>query len=575
MRCSSGSASDRSGSSARALWRADRRLGDRAGGRSSLLRGVLPAGVRRRDGRAGRRGATTATPLAGPLAAMGVVFVLLQVLTPIHLAVGYNLGDRTAAWLYDVLTDACVAPPGHRPPRGPGAGQRPQRGPRVRPRDDRPAAVDLDGLHRRQPGGDGRPAWPRPPCCSATRGGRRSCSAARGWPPTGCCARARSGATATPTRCAAPSATPTTPTASPSTRRRPRSCACSAWPAGRSTASSPGAPRLHELQYEATRLRERSVLVEPGARRRRQRGRVLVAGRRRRRRADRPRPHRDVRPGRRGRVAHRLRRPQLGARRRGRAGRGHRSPQAGHGPGRRAVAGHAARRRACRPRRSASATSPSPTRRRRTAPVLDGFDLTIPAGIVAGHRRPERRRQDHAGQAALPPLRPAVGADRGRRHRPARPRPRRAGASASPRCSRTSSASSCRCATTWRRRAPPTTPIVAALAEAGAHDLAALDTPLAKGYAGGTDLSGGQWQRVALARALCAVRARRRRGAARRAHRPARRARRGRDLRADPGRHPALHDDPHLPPLLDRPPRRPHLRARARPGRGARAPTTS
>lgn len=46
----------------------------------------------------------------------------------------------------------------------------------------------------------------------------------------------------------------------------------------------------------------------------------------------------------------------------------------------------------------------------------------------------------------------------------------------------------------------------AALAEAGASHLADLDTPLAKGYSGGTDLSGGQWQRVALARALCAVR---------------------------------------------------------------------
>lgn len=48
--------------------------------------------------------------------------------------------------------------------------------------------------------------------------------------------------------------------------------------------------------------------------------------------------------------------------------------------------------------------------------------------------------------------------------------------------------------------------ILAALADAGAADLAHLDTPLAKGYPGGTDLSGGQWQRVALARALCAVR---------------------------------------------------------------------
>jgi len=48
--------------------------------------------------------------------------------------------------------------------------------------------------------------------------------------------------------------------------------------------------------------------------------------------------------------------------------------------------------------------------------------------------------------------------------------------------------------------------INAALGEAGATGLAGLDTVLAKGYTGGTDLSGGQWQRVALARALAAVR---------------------------------------------------------------------
>jgi ABC-type multidrug transport system fused ATPase/permease subunit len=51
-------------------------------------------------------------PLAGGLALVGVVFVGLQVLTPIHQAVSANLGDRTAAWLYDRLTDACVGPPG-------------------------------------------------------------------------------------------------------------------------------------------------------------------------------------------------------------------------------------------------------------------------------------------------------------------------------------------------------------------------------------------------------------------------------------------------------------------------------
>src|SRR5262249_60247403 len=47
--------------------------------------------------------------------------------------------------------------------------------------------------------------------------------------------------------------------------------------------------------------------------------------------------------------------------------------------------------------------------------------------------------------------------------------------------------------------------VLAALRSAGADRLAGLNTTLARGYDGGTDLSGGQWQRVALARALCAV----------------------------------------------------------------------
>ncbi|MCE2424084.1 MAG: ABC transporter ATP-binding protein [Pseudomonadales bacterium] len=50
--------------------------------------------------------------LVAPLAVVGTVFVLVQVLSPVHQAVGANLGDRTAAWLYDQLTLACVSPPG-------------------------------------------------------------------------------------------------------------------------------------------------------------------------------------------------------------------------------------------------------------------------------------------------------------------------------------------------------------------------------------------------------------------------------------------------------------------------------
>ena len=76
-----------------------------------VLRGALPAVFAIAMGvlvGAVERGAT----LAGPLAFAGAIFVLLQVLSPIHQAVSANLGDRAAAWLYDQLTEACVRPPG-------------------------------------------------------------------------------------------------------------------------------------------------------------------------------------------------------------------------------------------------------------------------------------------------------------------------------------------------------------------------------------------------------------------------------------------------------------------------------
>ena len=76
-----------------------------------LLRGVLPAFFAVAMGvlvAAVQRGES----LAEPLTVVGVIFVLLQVLTPIHTAIGFNLGDRTAAYLYDRLTTACVRPQG-------------------------------------------------------------------------------------------------------------------------------------------------------------------------------------------------------------------------------------------------------------------------------------------------------------------------------------------------------------------------------------------------------------------------------------------------------------------------------
>jgi len=76
-----------------------------------LLRGILPAVFAIAMGvlvGAVQHGQA----LAVPLTLVGTTFVLLQVLTPVHQAISTSLGDRTAAWLYDRLTEACVRPPG-------------------------------------------------------------------------------------------------------------------------------------------------------------------------------------------------------------------------------------------------------------------------------------------------------------------------------------------------------------------------------------------------------------------------------------------------------------------------------
>ena len=76
-----------------------------------IARGLLPALFAIAMGRL--VGAVQAqADLALPLTSVGVVFVALQVLTPLHQAVGANLGFRTAAWLYDQLAVACMRPPG-------------------------------------------------------------------------------------------------------------------------------------------------------------------------------------------------------------------------------------------------------------------------------------------------------------------------------------------------------------------------------------------------------------------------------------------------------------------------------
>ena len=174
--------------------------------------------------------------LTAPLAFAGVAFILLQVLIPIHTAIGANLGDRSASWLYDQLTEACIRPPG------------------MGHLEDATLTNDLTVARDFDLGMTG------PPLSIAmdfTAGGLVKMIAgvasavvlafyawwaplllaARGCPHTGCSRKARSGAIATRRRSAARSAMPTMRTASRSTRRRRRNCGCSGLRTGRSNAS--------------------------------------------------------------------------------------------------------------------------------------------------------------------------------------------------------------------------------------------------------------------------------------------------------------------------------------------------
>jgi ATP-binding cassette, subfamily B, bacterial len=76
-----------------------------------ILRGVLPALLGVVSGVL-IAAVTRGHDLAWPLGAVGVAFVLMNVLTPLHQAVSANLGRRTASYFFDALMHGCVTPPG-------------------------------------------------------------------------------------------------------------------------------------------------------------------------------------------------------------------------------------------------------------------------------------------------------------------------------------------------------------------------------------------------------------------------------------------------------------------------------
>ena len=471
----------------------------------SIATGVLVAAIQHRYS------------LAVPLSIVGALFVLLQILGPLHTALSANLGDRTAAWLFDELTGGCTAVPGIGHLEDPGLAA------------DLQLARDFDR---------GMTAPPLSTSMNFIAGGlvdmvaglAQACVLfgfawwapfvlAGAWLSTHWLLR-ESGVwkdrNTDEVRLAARDADYTYRLAvDPPAAKELRIFGLPDWVLERFIATR---RRLHLLQYEATRMRERSVLASLGL--------ILAAnvlvlwliGA----------AALDHRLSLGGLVAYAS--AAIGASMIAFGGLnwaldGAAAPvaavarlqaamlQAGTiTSGTRSAAGMPARN--VRLRDVTFAYPAAPER-----PVLNGLDLEIPAGsslAIVG--------QNGAGKTTLAKLLcrlydPQTGAIEvdgidlrdldldGWRHRVAavfqdfvrfelslreNVAPG-AGADAAP-------------ATSAEEAAELDDLITAALAEAGAHGLADLDTVLAKGYTGGTDLSGGQWQRVALARALSAVR---------------------------------------------------------------------
>ncbi len=383
-----------------------------------LLRGVLPAVFAIAMGAlvaAVQRGDS----LIGPLALTGIVFVLLQVLAPIQTAVSHNLGDRTAAWLYDRLTRACVRPPGMGHLEDP------------RLTADLTVARDFDlgmtgpplsygldfiagGLVEMIGGLSAAAvlfgyAWWAPMVLAGA------------WLATHWLLRESAvwhDRNTDEVRSAQRDADYAYRLAvDPPGSKELRLFGLVGWTIDRFIARR---TKLHQLQYHATRLRERpllwSLLLVTGAN-------VIVfwslasAVAARQPRSRRARRLRAVR----GRhLAHRVRRTELGDGRRGGAGRRGAAPRAGDGARRRVVVRPSSRGRPSRARDSFPRRDLCVPRRcarpRRLRPHH-------PRRLVARHRRTERRRKDDARQAPVPAVRPAGRRDRDRRRGRARARP--------------------------------------------------------------------------------------------------------------------------------------------------------
>ena len=378
--------------------------------------------------------------------------------SPIHQAVSANLGSRTAAWLNDRLMRACVRPPGHGAPRAPGARERPHDGARLRPRHHRSAARDRAWTSSRSASSTWSAASRRRSCSPATRGGRRSCSAARGrathwllressvW-------RDRNTDEVRDAQRHADYAYRLA--VDPPAAKELRLFGLSDWTVERFATPAPAPVRAAVARHAAARAVGAS---EPGARARARTALVFwsladaaASGEH----------HASAQlvvfaTAAVGTSSIAFGGLELGARRRVAAGRPRRcDSSASMAPIGALPVGHAsaaglpgARDPRARPHVRVRGRRPPGARRPRPHD---------PGRHLARDRRPERRGQDDARQAAVPPLRPAARRDRGRRHRSPRARPRRVARRASPPCSRTSSATSCRCATTSRRTARPTT----------------------------------------------------------------------------------------------------------------------